>query len=43
MTLRPENGDHEDIVVPAGEVRIQGKVVYVVHPPKGQAGGRAGL
>jgi repressor LexA len=39
VRLRPENGDHEDIVVPAGEVRVQGRVVYVVHPPK-SAGGR---
>lgn len=34
VRLRPENGDHEDIVVPAGDVRVQGRVVYVVHPPK---------
>jgi repressor LexA len=34
VRLKPENGDHEDIVVPAGEVRVQGRVVYVVHPPK---------
>ncbi len=42
VRLRPENGDHEDIVVPAEDVRMQGRVVYVVHPPKGQARGRAG-
>ena len=34
VRLKPENGAHEDIVVPAGEVRVQGRVVYVVHPPK---------
>lgn len=35
LRLRPENGDHEDLVVPAEEVTIQGRVVYVVHPPRG--------
>ena len=34
VRLRPENGDHEDLVVPAGEVALQGRVVYVVHPPR---------
>jgi repressor LexA len=34
VRLRPENGDHEDLVVPAGEVTLQGRVVYVVHPPR---------
>src|SRR5215218_8042338 len=36
LRLRPENGDHEDLVVPAGDVTIQGRVVYVVHPPRGR-------
>ncbi|BBL79310.1 LexA repressor [Rubrobacter xylanophilus] len=36
VRLEPENGDHEDIVLPAGDVRIQGRVVYVVHPPRGR-------
>jgi repressor LexA len=36
VRLRPENGDHEDLVLPAGDVRIQGRVVYVVHPPRGR-------
>lgn len=36
VRLRPENGDHEDLVVPAEEVGIQGRVVYVVHPPRGR-------
>ncbi|MDQ3863042.1 MAG: transcriptional repressor LexA [Actinomycetota bacterium] len=36
LRLRPENGDHEDLVVPAEEVTIQGRVVYVVHPPRGR-------
>jgi repressor LexA len=35
VRLRPHNGDHEDIVVPANEVRIQGRVEYVLHPPRG--------
>lgn len=33
VRLRPENGEHEDIVVPAGEVRVQGEVIMVLHPP----------
>ena len=36
LRLRPENGDHEDLVVPADEVLVQGRVVYVVHPPRGR-------
>lgn len=34
LRLRPENGDHEDLVVPAEEVKMQGRVLYVVHPPR---------
>lgn len=34
VRLRPENGEHEDLVVPAGDVTVQGRVVYVVHPPR---------
>jgi repressor LexA len=33
VKLRPENGDHEEIVLPVEDVRVQGCVVYVVHPP----------
>ncbi len=33
VRLRPHNGGHEDIVVSADEVRVQGRVVYVIHPP----------
>lgn len=33
VRLKPQNGGHEDIVVPAERVRVQGEVVYVVHPP----------
>ena len=33
VRLKPQNGAHEDIVVPAREVRIQGRVVHVIHPP----------
>ncbi len=36
VRLRPENGDHEDLVVPAEEAEVQGRVVYVVHPPRGR-------
>jgi repressor LexA len=34
VRLRPENGEHREIVVPAEEVRVQGRVLYVVHPPR---------
>lgn len=34
VRLAPENGNHEEIVLPAEEVRIQGEVVYVVQPPR---------
>jgi repressor LexA len=34
VRLRPENGEHREILVPAEEVRVQGRVVYVVHPPR---------
>lgn len=34
VRLSPENGDHKDLIVPAGDVIIQGAVVYVVHPPR---------
>jgi repressor LexA len=39
VRLRPENGEHEEILVPADELQVQGRVVYVVHPPRrGPAG-----
>lgn len=34
VRLRAQNGDHEDIVVAAEEVRIQGRVEYVIHRPR---------
>ncbi len=34
VRLVPQNGGHEEIAVPAGEVRVQGEVVYVLHPPR---------
>lgn len=34
VRLAAENGEHRDIVVPAGEVVLQGRVVGVVHPPR---------
>lgn len=34
LRLKPENGEHQDLVVPAEDVKIQGRVVYVVHPPR---------
>ena len=33
VRLKPQNDEHEDIVVPAEEVRVQGEVVIVLHPP----------
>ena len=39
LRLRPENGDHEELVLPAEDVRVQGRVVYVVHPPRNRAAG----
>src|SRR5918999_1025413 len=42
VRLRPENGEHKEILVPADEVRVQGRVVYVVHPPRlGPSGDRS--
>lgn len=32
VRLRSQNGGYEDIVVPAEDVKVQGRVVYVVHP-----------
>lgn len=34
VRLRPQNGDHDDIVVRGDEVTIQGRVEYVFHPPR---------
>jgi hypothetical protein len=34
MRLRPENGEYEEIMVSADEVRLQGRVVYMVHSPR---------
>jgi repressor LexA len=33
VRLRPQNGEHEDLVMPADRVWIQGRVTHVVHPP----------
>lgn len=35
VRLRAHNGEHEDIVAPVEEVRVQGRVVWVLHPPGG--------
>lgn len=34
VRLVPKNGDHQDIVLPANDVTLQGEVVYVIHPPR---------
>jgi repressor LexA len=41
LRLRPEAppGEYEEMVVPAEEVRVQGRVVYVLHPPGRMPGG----
>ena len=33
VRLRSQNGEYEDIVVPAKDAKIQGRVIYVIHPP----------
>jgi repressor LexA len=33
VRLRSQNGGYEDILVSAEDVKIQGRVVYVIHPP----------
>ena len=33
IRLKPQNGGHEDIVLLGEDVDIQGRVVYVIHPP----------
>ena len=33
VRLRPRNGNQEDIIVPAESVQIQGRVIWVFHPP----------
>jgi repressor LexA len=40
LRLRPQAppGEYEELVVPANEARVQGRVVYVLHPP-GRKGG----
>ena len=41
LRLRPEAlpGEYEELVVPAEEARVQGRVVYVLHPPGIKSGG----
>ncbi len=34
VRLRPQSGEHEDLVFPAGDVILQGEVVLVMHPPR---------
>lgn len=33
VRLKPQNGGHEDIVLLGEDVEIQGRIVYVIHPP----------
>lgn len=41
LRLRPDapRGEYEELVVPAEEARVQGRVVYVLHPPGTKSGG----
>ena len=32
MRLKPNNGEYEDIAVPAKDVRVQGRVLYEICP-----------
>jgi repressor LexA len=43
LRLRPDAppGEYEEMVVPAEEARVQGRVLYVLHPPGRGSGGRA--
>jgi repressor LexA len=40
LRLRPDapQGEYEEMIVPAEEARVQGRVLYVLHPP-GKSGG----
>jgi repressor LexA len=40
LRLRPDapQGEYEELVVPAEEARVQGRVVYVLHPPGRRSG-----
>ncbi len=33
VRLKPENGEHEDLIIAAEDVKVQGRVVWVFHPP----------
>jgi repressor LexA len=33
VRLKAEKEEHEDLVVPDGEVKVQGRVLYVIHLP----------
>jgi repressor LexA len=39
LRFTPENGDYEGLVLLAEDVRVQGRVVYVIHPPRKKAAG----
>jgi SOS-response transcriptional repressor LexA len=39
VRLRPENRDYEELVLKAGDARVQRRVVYVVQPPEGRGAG----
>jgi repressor LexA len=34
VRLKPQNGNHEQIVLLVEEVKIQGRDLYVIHPPR---------
>lgn len=35
VRLEPANGEHRALTVPAEEVSVQGRVLWVFHPPRG--------
>jgi hypothetical protein len=39
VRLGPESGDYEELVLAAEGVRVQGCVVYGVHPPRRKSSG----
>ncbi len=41
VRLEPRNGEHEDIVVPASDVVVQGRAIWVTHPEGTSDGVRA--
>ena len=41
VRLGLENGEREELVLPSGDARVQGRVGHIVHPAENRAGGGA--